>query len=218
MGVMSEVARVVVDRRRGGDGVGMRGEVWLGLSELERDRVRVVVERVLAGYGVDEVAVELGLSVEQVERLLVLGLDGLVGRLADYVEERLRLQLVRLDRLFRVVYPKALEGDMGAVKRAVEILQRESALLGLDAAQKRVVEHRLTAGERAASLIFGGLGEVGLESRGLPEWYVEAEVVDSASVLEVGRVDEVGVVGGVGRVDGGEGVDGMDGVDGGDGE
>lgn len=170
----------VIDRRRS-VGVLDRGSVWSELSELERERVRLVVERVVSGETVVDVARELGLSESEVEVLLRLGLDGFVGRLSEYVEERLRLHLMRLDRLFQAVYPKALEGDMGAVKRALEILHREAMVLGLDAAQKRVVEHRLTAGERAAQMIFG---ELGSDSAALPEWYIDAEIVSESSEFE----------------------------------
>jgi len=175
----------IVDRRRGG--LVSRGDVWSGLSEYERERVRMVVERMVAGETLLSVAEELGISESEAERLFRIGLDGFVGRLSDYVEERLRLHLVRLDKLFQLVYPKALEGDMGAMKRALEILHRESMLLGLDAAQKRVVEHRLTAGERAGRMIFGS--DEGLEDSvaALPEWYVDAEVVES--VVEEGDRD-----------------------------
>lgn len=178
----------VIDRRRG-FGSSDRGSVWLGLSDLDRDRVRLVVERVVSGETVVDVARELGMDEVEVEGLLRLGLDGFVGRLSEYVEERLRLQLMRLDRLFQSVYPKALEGDMGAVKRALEILHRESMILGLDAAQKRVVEHRLTVGERAGQMIFG---ESGSESAvALPEWYIDAEYVEVSN----GEVGSDGVSG-----------------------
>lgn len=172
----------VIDRRRS-VGVSDRSSAWSGLSALERERVRLVVERVVAGESVVDVAHELGLSESEVESLLRLGLDGFVGRLSEYVEERLRLHLMRLDRLFQAVYPRALEGDVGAVKRALEILHRESMVLGLDAAQKRVVEHRLTVGERAGQMIFGESGSESVAA--LPDWYIDAEIV-SESDQEVG--------------------------------
>lgn len=63
--------------------------------------------------------------------------QGYVNGLAEDVKE---LEVQRLDRLLLAVWKKAAEGDLGAVDRALRIMERRARLLGLDAPTHLAVE------------------------------------------------------------------------------
>lgn len=54
-------------------------------------------------------------------------------RVAELREEYRDLQLARIERLTRAHWVKALEGDIDASKHVLTLMQRQAALLGLDA-------------------------------------------------------------------------------------
>ena len=54
----------------------------------------------------------------------------------ERIELLRRMELSRLDRLMRALWPKALQGDYGAIDRVLAIMARRAKLLGLDAPAK----------------------------------------------------------------------------------
>jgi hypothetical protein len=82
--------------------------------------------------------------------------------LADEVR---RLELERLDDLWRSMYPKAVQGDHLAVDRCLRIMARRAALLGLDAPQR--VQQLVITDEQLLEAI--------------ERWNREAEVLEAAA-------------------------------------
>ncbi|MEM1953447.1 MAG: hypothetical protein QW299_08995, partial [Candidatus Caldarchaeum sp.] len=76
----------------------------------------------------------------------------------DLVKTRLRMQLLRLDEAYGLVRQEVLRGNLQAVFALARLMEREAKLLGLDAAEKRIVEHRLSPLEQFAKEIFGQAG------------------------------------------------------------
>lgn len=97
-------------------------------------RANRAVELVLAGATLQQVADALGYkSKSSAHAAVQRGLQADTDRMADSRDEARTLQHRRCERLLRAIWPKALSGDLGAVDRALRILERESKLLGLDA-------------------------------------------------------------------------------------
>ena len=101
-------------------------------------RVRALSLR-QAGASFRDIGNQLSVSRQQAYR----DVDQALTELAQYQRqkaEKLRaLELARLDRLLLGVWPRAQGGDLGAVDRAVKIVERIDRLLGLDAPSQ--VEH-----------------------------------------------------------------------------
>lgn len=55
---------------------------------------------------------------------------------AQQADEMRTVELSRLDRLQRAVWPRAVKGDLQAVDRAIKIIDRRAKLFGLDAPQQ----------------------------------------------------------------------------------
>ena len=55
---------------------------------------------------------------------------------AQQADEMRTVELSRLDRLQRAVWPRAIKGDLQAVDRAIKIIDRRAKLFGLDAPQQ----------------------------------------------------------------------------------
>jgi len=60
----------------------------------------------------------------------------LTSVVVEAVEEHRTIELLRLDALQSSLWPKALEGNLQAVKAILSIMERRSKLLGLDAPQR----------------------------------------------------------------------------------
>lgn len=54
-------------------------------------------------------------------------------------DEVRKLEVERLDALYKAMYPQALKGNQGAVDRCLRIAERRAKLLGLDAPEKQEV-------------------------------------------------------------------------------
>ena len=55
---------------------------------------------------------------------------------AQQADEMRTVELSRLDRLQRAVWPRAVKGDLQAVDRAIKIIDRRAKVFGLDAPQQ----------------------------------------------------------------------------------
>lgn len=53
-------------------------------------------------------------------------------QISEAAEEVITLETARLDRLLFAVWPQAADGHLGAVDRAIRIMERRARLLGLD--------------------------------------------------------------------------------------
>jgi hypothetical protein len=77
-------------------------------------------------------------------------------RVATLREEYRDLNLARLERLMRVHWVPALEGDLDRAKHILDLMRREAALLGLDAPKQIVVSPGV---QQAADDALGALRE-----------------------------------------------------------
>lgn len=149
-----------------------------------------VLDGLLAGLSVRKIAVELGIDEGRVRVLAERALRS-SEVLGDVVKNRLRLQLLRIDEAYRVVRDQILGGRMEAVHALVKLMEREAKLLGLDSAEKRVVEHRLSPLEQFAKAVFGKPkgDEMGVleGEEGEDDWVIDA----SFRMIEGGQREEV---------------------------
>ena len=81
-------------------------------------------------------------------------------------EELRSLELERLDAMLSGIWEKATTGDTWAIDRAIRLMERRAALLGLDAPQKR---------EERREVVFRQIAEREALSRGLDPAVVLAE-------------------------------------------
>lgn len=101
-----------------------------------QERTRKALGMRLAGAEFREIAEVLGVSATTVHSDVHRALAEIPAGEAD---ELRRLEVSRLDRLQRAVWTTALGGDLGAVDRALRIIDRRAKLLGLDAPQRMEV-------------------------------------------------------------------------------
>jgi hypothetical protein len=101
------------------------------------------------------------------------------GVIVESVSELRALEADRLDRLLLAVWPRALNGDLGAVDRVLAIEKRRAALFGLDAPSKQEITGR-------------GGGPVQIEARPAPDFsqLTDAEVEMLAALAERITPDE----------------------------
>ena len=110
----------------------------------QRDRDAAVLQLRLAGATYDEIARSLGFRDRSgPKRAFDRIMDETIREASEQARE---LELSRLDRLQRSIWPKAVEGHLGAVDRALAISDRRSRLLGLDRPSGDPTGLRLLAG------------------------------------------------------------------------
>ena len=64
----------------------------------------------------------------------------LAATVQEPADELRRLQAARLDALWGAMWPRAMEGELGAVDRCLAIEMRRARLFGVDAPARRAVE------------------------------------------------------------------------------
>lgn len=89
-----------------------------------------------AGATYEQIAKELGLSLAGAYQCVKAALQRTIQEPAD---EYRKVEIERLNTMLRAIWARVLNGDLGAIDRAVRIVDKISALLGLDAPTK--VEH-----------------------------------------------------------------------------
>lgn len=103
-------------------------------KEYDRaERKRNALELRLAGASYRDIAQALGISPATAMQDCKEALADIPMQQAD---EMRTVELSRLDRLQRAVWPKAVKGDLQAVDRAIKIIDRRAKLFGLDAPQQ----------------------------------------------------------------------------------
>ena len=104
------------------------------VKTLEREEQALELRRAGASYR--EIARILRVSVRTAHSVVQRGIGRHISAVADQGEHVLHLELDRLDRLLRAVWPQAIQGQPQAVDRALRIMERRSSFLGLDAPRK----------------------------------------------------------------------------------
>jgi hypothetical protein len=126
--------------------VGQKGKNRGGRSDAESaERRRQALELRKAGYGFEEIGRALGLSTAGAYKVVQTALKATYREPADDVR---KLELERLDRLTRGLWPRAIQGETEAIDRVLKLMTRRARLLGLDEPEKHdvraTVQPRLT--------------------------------------------------------------------------
>ena len=108
----------------------------LGKNIEAAERNVVVVRLRKAGYSYAEIGEQVKLSKGQISKILNKYLDDFARAHKDELEELRNTENARLDGYLKQVHSKAIGGNMGAIDRAVRIMDRRAKLLGLDAPAK----------------------------------------------------------------------------------
>ena len=101
---------------------------------IEREEQALELRRAGASYR--EIARSLSISLRTAHSVVQRGIGRHIAAVAEQGEHVLALELDRLDRLLRAVWPQAIQGQPQAIDRALRIIERRSAFLGLDAPRK----------------------------------------------------------------------------------
>jgi len=117
------------------------------LVALQRQRRAVELRR--AGRSYREIAHQVGIGVASAHRLITAAIADVRAIVEDDAAEMRALELSRLDGLLAALWPKARQGNLGAVDRVLRIMERRARLLGLDAPFK-VARTNATGGNGAA--------------------------------------------------------------------
>lgn len=104
------------------------------LVALQRQQQAVELRR--SGRSYREIAHANGIGVTTAHRLISGAMAEARSAVAEDVVELRALELSRLDGLMVALWPKARQGDLGAVDRVLRIMERRARLLGLDAPVK----------------------------------------------------------------------------------
>jgi len=103
----------------------------------ERDKAAQALALRKTGATYEQIAAHLGYSNRQSANRAVLRL--LAAHEAENVADLRTLENMRLDDLLFAVYKAAKSGDLGAIDRALRIMERRAKLLGLDAPVKQEI-------------------------------------------------------------------------------
>lgn len=99
------------------------------------ERQRQALELRKAGVGFQQIADKLGYADHSGAYRAVA--TALKKTLQEPADELRAIEVERLDQLLLGLWPKAIKGDTWSVDRVLKIMERRSALLGLDAPVKR---------------------------------------------------------------------------------
>jgi hypothetical protein len=103
-----------------------------------------------AGQIYAAIGLALGVSEQRAHTIVTEELQRLNRDRGEAGSEVLRLELERLDDLLAAVWDKARAGEAGAIDRALKVMGRRAALLGLDAPQK--LAHTDPTGKKAVAI------------------------------------------------------------------
>ncbi len=95
------------------------------------------------GHSYKAIAAQLGVNERTVRRDIRRVLDDLNARALGQAELYQRMQLERINDMWKGVWPAILRGDLEAVRTGLRIMEREAKLLGLDAPTKIDIEQRI---------------------------------------------------------------------------
>jgi hypothetical protein len=87
----------------------------------------------LEGLRYSQIAERMHASEQYCWRLVQGELQWLSRQRAEAAEQVAQLELARLDEMFHGIWPKAKQGDLAAVDRVLQLMQRRAKILGLDA-------------------------------------------------------------------------------------
>ena len=86
-----------------------------------------------SGATYDQIGKALGITTQGAYRAIIRSLNRLNEQNRESADELRRLEVERLDRMLAAIWGQVLNGNQGAVDRAIKIGERRAKLLGLDA-------------------------------------------------------------------------------------
>lgn len=110
----------------------------MGFDTVNQERDARAWALRMSGATYTEVGQALGVSKQRAEQICKR-MHRVHAPTSEQVEAHRELDLMRLDRILRAVWPDALKGNQGAVDRVLRIQERRAKLLGLDAPSKSEV-------------------------------------------------------------------------------
>jgi len=112
---------------------------------ITRDREQLAFELRKQGLGYAAIGTKLGVSMQAAHQMVQRKLAEIAELTNKDAEKVLEMELERLDALWNGLWPKAKKGNTQAVEKAVKVMARRAALLGLDAPTKSDVNHNVNA-------------------------------------------------------------------------
>jgi hypothetical protein len=98
---------------------------------IAKERTAQAIELRIAGAKYRVIAETLGYASEQAAHKAVS--EALAQAVREPARQLIEIELHRLDALMLAIWPAARRGVLGAVDRAIRIMERRAKLLGLDA-------------------------------------------------------------------------------------
>ena len=108
----------------------------VGREVLVQDRKLRALDLRRAGLSYRQIGEELNVSYNTAHRDVRQALEALLEVEHDKADEVRRIELQRLDELWRGLWPDATDGDPAAVRAALSLMERRAKVLGLDAPAK----------------------------------------------------------------------------------
>jgi len=97
-------------------------------------RANRALELRMAGATWQQVADQLGYKQKSsAQQAVRRAIERETERVADIRESYRTMQLLRLERSLRAIWPQVLQGDLFAIDRELKLMERQAKLLGLDA-------------------------------------------------------------------------------------
>lgn len=103
------------------------------------ERAHQVWEYRIAGWTYSMIAEKVGITPARISQILTRQMKESREQTTRDAEKLRELDLQRLERLFRQLFPEAMAGKLGAVDRCLQIIVQRSKLLGLDAPVRHTV-------------------------------------------------------------------------------
>ena len=102
-----------------------------------------VLELAAAGLTAEQIAHETGKTERGVKTIINKQLQKWVAQNNESLAEYRQMKLFELDQLKRAIWPKALKGEVRAVKEAMKIVLAQASISGASAPQKHEHEHNV---------------------------------------------------------------------------
>jgi hypothetical protein len=104
------------------------------VTAAERRREAIRLRR--AGSTYDSIGAALGVTRSTARKLVVGEFDRLNLETGEAAQELRTLEAARLDEIQEAIWPRAVQGHLGAIDRVLKVMERRARLLGLDAPTK----------------------------------------------------------------------------------
>lgn len=84
------------------------------------------------GLTFEQIGERLGITKQAAHKTVTRALQDMSGKLSETTSDLITLEKERLDRMQFAVWPGVLNGNLGAIDKALHIMERRAKLLGLD--------------------------------------------------------------------------------------